>query len=82
MFNKKSTDMFKPNLNIFLQYFLQAGDRNFMNLLVIINFISFAIIISFLINPLDYLPRTHECIIWTTAFEKKYLRECLYSLTE
>ena len=34
MFNKKSTDMFKPNLNIFLQYFLQAGDINFMNLLV------------------------------------------------
>ena len=30
----KCLNMFKPNLNIFLQYFLQAGDRNFMNLLV------------------------------------------------
>ena len=29
MFNKKSTDMFKPNLNIFLQYFLQAGEYKF-----------------------------------------------------
>ena len=30
--------MFKPNLNIFLQYFLQAGDKNFMNLLVYLYF--------------------------------------------
>ena len=26
--------MLKPNLDIFLQYYLQAGDINFMNLLV------------------------------------------------
>ena len=38
MFNKKLTDKFKPNLNIFLQYFLQAGDINFMNLLVSLAF--------------------------------------------
>ena len=33
--------MFKLNLNIFLQYFLQAGDINFINLLVLYKLLAF-----------------------------------------
>ena len=61
MSQQSYTDMLKPNLDSILQYYLQAGDIHFMNLLVVIELTIEIILIQLATNTC----RSYHIAIYT-----------------